>query len=324
MRRFLFTVAKLAVSAALLGYVIVEAQRSDPGTFAGLRDTAPKWPVLVLGWSCLMAALSAGVVRWYAVLGALGISTRLRRVFRYATLAFALDFVALGTAGGDLVKGLFLARDQPGSRPLVLTSVLIDRIFGLYCLLTISAFVLIVADPLEQELYPLRLGVLTAALGINVALGLLWVVPGLGRFLERLSPRLGGFGSALAGVVPALRQLRDRPQSMIPVAFANLAALTFLISGLYFVAVSLPGEMPTFAEQCEIMPLAMLSDLLPLPGGTLGALDFAMSYLYQHVSGGRVPLGQGMLVAMLSRVVNIVVVGIAVGLYVKTERQRRP
>ncbi len=301
MRRFLFTVAKLAVSAALLGYVIVEAQRSDPGTFAGLRDTAPKWPVLVLGWSCLMAALSAGVVRWYAVLGALGISTRLRRVFRYATLAFALDFVALGTAGGDLVKGLFLARDQPGSRPLVLTSVLIDRIFGLYCLLTISAFVLIVADPLEQELYPLRLGVLTAALGINVALGLLWVVPGLGRFLERLSPRLGGFGSALAGVVPALRQLRDRPQSMIPVAFANLAALTFLISGLYFVAVS-----------------------LPLPGGTLGALDFAMSYLYQHVSGGRVPLGQGMLVAMLSRVVNIVVVGIAVGLYVKTERQRRP
>ena len=77
MRRFLLTLAKLAVSAGLLAYVIVEAQRSDPETFTRLRGTAPQWPLLVLGWGCLLASLSSGVVRWHAVLRALRIRTRL-------------------------------------------------------------------------------------------------------------------------------------------------------------------------------------------------------------------------------------------------------
>jgi hypothetical protein len=82
--------------------------------------------------------------------------------------------------------------------------------------------------------------------------------------------------------------------------------------------------MPTFAEQWQIMPLAMLSDLVPLPGGTLGALDFAMSFLYQHISAGRVPLGQGLLVVMLSRAVNVAVTLAAIVIYVRSGERFTP
>jgi uncharacterized membrane protein YbhN (UPF0104 family) len=321
-RRLLLNLAKLGISMGLLAYLVAEVRRTDPATFERLWQVAPHGPTLLLGWACLIGSLAAGVLRWHAVLAALGVSTPLGRLYRCAIYGFALDFAALGTAGGDVVKGVMLARDHPRQRSLVLVSVIIDRIVGLYTLVTLCALVLFASDPPGAELQAIRIFLVTVALALNLVLALLWLVPGVGRAIERRSGLFGRYSESLVNVIRALRGIRDHPPSILPVMLINIVALICLVSGCSLVAASLPGEVPTYAEQWRIVPIAMLSSLLPLPGGTLGALDYAMSFLYQQVTAGRVALGQGLLVVMMSRGVSVIVSSIAVAFYLRSRLGR--
>jgi len=313
--RFLPSLAKVAASVGLLAYLLIEVQRSDPETFTRLQQTAPRWTTLVLAWGCLFASLAGGIVRWQIVLLALGVPSRIGQVFRYAAYSYALDFAALGTAGGDVAKAILLTREHPGQGALVLSSVVIDRIIGLYCLLTIAALVVLASGEMNPDLYPLRLGLIIAALSANLLVGLLWFAPGLGNVIERRRAVFGRHGEPIVGVVVALRRIRDRPLSLVPAVLLSAGVLVFLVTGFFLIGVALRGAAPTYAEQWQIVPIAMLSAIIPLPGGTLGALDYAMSFLYQHVTAGRVALGQGLLVVMVSRVVSIILVSTAAALY---------
>jgi uncharacterized membrane protein YbhN (UPF0104 family) len=53
----------------------------------------------------------------------------------------------------------------------------------------------------------------------------------------------------------------------------------------------LPGESPSLATHVVIVPIALVANIVPLPGG-LGAFEAALDYLYRSVSeSGSTPGG---------------------------------
>jgi len=245
------------------------------------------------------------------------VPTRLAPVFRYSAYAYSLDFAAIGTVGGDVFKAMMLARREANRSGSILASVAIDRIIGLHSLITVAGLIALQDSWQRRAFSTLDVALVAAAFAGNALLASLWLVPSLSRRVATALTPLGRAGRAAAAGITALVKLRDRPLvALVPVVSTSMLVVFLHVIGHFLVAASLPAPSPTFTEQWRIIPVAMLSAVIPLPGGTLGALDAAMSFLYSHVTGGRVASGQGLLVTMIARVASLSMVVVAAGLYV--------
>ena len=63
-----------------------------------------------------------------------------------------------------------------------------------------------------------------------------------------------------------------------------------------------------------IIPVAMVAGAIPLPGG-LGALEYALDFLFRAVSTAAVAPNQGFIVALAYRVVQLAIASIGLGYY---------
>lgn len=308
-------VPKLGVSIVLLALLVADVRRADPDALRALRDTSPSWAWLTLGWACQYTTLALGVFRWRAILTVLGVESPIGSLFRYATFAYTVDFAALGTAGGDLTKAILLARERHAERAPLVASVILDRIAGLHALITIVAVVALLGPARDAALRITQHVLILGAVITNGLVVTIWLTPALTDWLSRASAAWGAAGAVLRAIISGIGVVRDRPLALIPILLVNVSVVTLFILGFYFVGVGTPGAAPTFAEQWQIVPLAMLTALLPLPGGHLGALDYAMSFLAVGFSAGRVAPIHGLVVVMLSRLTSLSVAVAGVALY---------
>ena len=129
---------KITLAAAILGYLLVQVQRQ--AGFARLVHEPKDWHLLAIGLLCTLGARSrspscAGT----CCLTALGLDFRLRDTMRLGALGFALNFVSLGSIGGDLFKAIFAAKDSPGRRTEAVATVVVDRLVGVLMMLTLAS-----------------------------------------------------------------------------------------------------------------------------------------------------------------------------------------
>ena len=85
------------------------------------------------------------------------------------------------------------------------------------------------------------------------------------------------------------------------------------------VARALLPEAPGIGDHLIVVPLALLTTLLPLPGYGLGAFEFALEFMYRHVAVA-VP-GAGLLVALGFRLVMIATAVISAVVYATNRRE---
>src|SRR5579871_2000328 len=130
-----WSLVKWPVGLALLG-ILYWLNRTKIDDFF----IAPK------NWGCLAAALGMigfstilTIVRWHLLVSALGIPFHLKDAFRLGFAALFLNFGPGGLVTGDLFKGYFIAREQPGRKAQAAATVLLDRILGLIPLLILGS-----------------------------------------------------------------------------------------------------------------------------------------------------------------------------------------
>ena len=90
---------------------------------------------------------------------------------------------------------------------------------------------------------------------------------------------------------------------------------------IFLIACGLPGAHPTFLQHFIVVPMSIVTGTLPLPGGGLGALEFVMNFYCQNIGGsGKIPSGQGLMVALGYRVATIVVAIIGLCYYLVSRK----
>jgi uncharacterized protein (TIRG00374 family) len=317
-RRTLPILAKTTLAAAILGYLVYRVHQNQG--FYRLVNEPKNWSLLAAALVCTFASVTLSFVRWHVLVNALGLNFRRVDAMRLGALGYALNFVSLGSIGGDMFKAIFLAKEYPGRRTEAVATVLADRLLGLLMMMVLASSAILLADwhdaPPEIEL--LCRMILLATVAACLGVGLLLFVPLLtGERIRRLFgavPLVGGTAARLIGAVEAYRDQKSR---LCLAASICLVVDVLLVTSFYLVARGLPVHTPTFAQHFLIVPVANMAGAIPATPSGLGTLEAAAEALYQAVPGNpEIIPGDGTLVALAHRATISVVALIGITYYV--------
>ena len=329
MKKIAINVLKYGISFSILAYLFWRASTKDPEVFQALRTQPKDWLLLTGALLLCLTAITATIVRWYMLVRALKLPFTLMEALRLGFIGFLFTFLTLGVMGGDLVKAVFLARGQKGRRTEAVATVVIDRLIGLYALFVVAAIAVFFvdfsgidsADP--TMLAAVRtLGWVAIGAAIVCTVGLVIIaLPSFGNTpLSEAAFRIPKVGPGIQRVVVAIKMYRGKPAFMAGIGVMSLLIHCCFACSVYLIARGLPGEIPSFGDHFVIVPLAMLANTLPLPGG-LGGFEFALDFLYRAMSTGAVAESQGFVIALGYRIATLFVAMIGVFFYLSRRQE---
>ncbi|MCO6455556.1 MAG: flippase-like domain-containing protein [Pirellulaceae bacterium] len=326
-KRVLLSVLKYGISLSILGYLFYKASQDQ--SFEDLMQQPKNWGLLVVAFGFALGAVLLTTVRWYLLVRSLHIPFTLRDSFRLGFVGYLFNFLSLGVVGGDLLKAVFLARQQPQRRPEAIASVIVDRVLGLYALFLLAAVAFLsvdleataVRDPRQLEFIQL---ICRVTFGFTVAgavgLGILFL-PGFttAPFWDLLV-HLPKIGPTLERLIGALRMYRRQPGLLLLVLLISLVTHAMFVMSIYMIARGLPGDEPTLATHFVIVPIANVAGAVPLPGG-MGPFEYTLDMLYRGVSSAAVAPRQGFVIAMAFRVITLIIAMVGVVYYLTSRRE---
>lgn len=127
------TALGLALLAALLAWGRIDVQ-----ALHGLTD-APA--VVALCILLTIATLPIAALRWGVVLRTFGISIRYGTLFHLVGIGLATNLFVPGTVVGDAARGVYAWRAVGSGSARIAASVVLDRLIGLFALITIALMV---------------------------------------------------------------------------------------------------------------------------------------------------------------------------------------
>lgn len=81
--------------------------------------------------------------RWRILIRSQGLEAKTGSVLKLSLIGTFFNFAMPGGVGGDVVKAYYFTKDQPGSKVVAVTSVLMDRILGLFAMVFLALVVMI-------------------------------------------------------------------------------------------------------------------------------------------------------------------------------------
>ena len=319
MKPILIKLLQFAISFAILGYLLHQLSQ-DKETLDRIWSGPKNWLLLIPACLLILFTTILSFVRWKLLVGALGMKFSLSDALRLGLLGYLFNFLSVGIAGGDVIKMVFLARQHKGYRTEAVTTVVFDRIIGLFGLLVVGSlsFVMFdisrlsVGEPDALKAF-LLLGKVTVGLTLTgTVVGILLMVTGFVNhpLLDRLT-RFPGLGGMVGKALHAVRTYRNKPRVLIFALLISLAVHCLLSAGIYLIARAITGNCPSLSTHCVIVPIANIANAAPLPGG-LGAFEAALDAVYRAVSPETAVLKQGFVVALGFRFITLLVAGVGV------------
>jgi uncharacterized protein (TIRG00374 family) len=324
-KRILITLLKVTLSAAIIGYLIYDATQSkkNGNAFVNLMNQPKQWDTLVGAWSCCAMAVLLTFIRWWYLVRALDIPCRFGDCIRISFWGYLFNLAPLGIVGGDLAKSVMLDHEHPGYRAKAVASVLVDRVIGLYILfIVVSAAILLTGfGKVDLGEYwwicPVTYIVTIAStIGLGIVIG-----PDLsnGRVLQAIN-RIPRIGPHLESLINAVRMYNRKPGTLLLTSIMTVGVHSFFAVGCYLIACGLPGNHLSLADHFVVMPLSSAMGVLPLP---VGPFEFVLDLLYTHVPvvGPPIAAGQGLIVALVYRLITLLIAGLGVYYYFGNRRE---
>lgn len=313
MKRAAILVVKLVLPAALFAFLLWRVPASD---YEAFWARPKRWDYLLLAQLLALSAITLGIVRWWGLVRAFEIPFELREALRLGFLGYLLNFVSLGSVGGDLFKAILVARHKPQSRPEAVASVVLDRAIGMLGLVLLAVVSLTVfpTAPLPAVLRAIRDFALCVALVATVSL---LVAIYAGRWFEGLIQWIETWpwiGSSLARMAWAVRLLRNKPARLLLLILAAVAVHTLLALTMYCVSLGLYPEHPSLAEHMYVVPPGMAAGAIPLAPGGLGAQEYALDELFKQLPDAPADFS-GIIVATVYRLITLALAGIGLVYY---------
>jgi uncharacterized membrane protein YbhN (UPF0104 family) len=329
LKKIALLAAKIGLSVALLGYLFYSASQK-PG-FWEMVYGQKEWARLVLAWQIVFVTVVITTLRWRLLVQTLGMELSLRDATRIGFLGYAVNLLPLGLVGGDGLKAVFLARQNPTRRTEAVATVVVDRALGLIALLFLAAVgtCFLRVDEMGFETLAARQKVSAMcrviqilALGGGAGLVLLFV-PGVTTSpLWNVLARIPVVGGVIRKLVDAMHIYRGRADRIAIALATSLVIHTLYALMVYFVGAALLGpngeltaEPPTLKDHFIFVPIAMSAGALPI-----GAFEWTLDLLYDSFSpgGAAAAADKGFLIAIVYRVIQILVAGTGVAYYLST------
>jgi glycosyltransferase 2 family protein len=130
MQNKLIQIAKLVVAAGLIWW-LVQTKKITAAPFIELWATP--W-LTFFAFAVVLATIVINNYRWLLLLRGQGIRSSSKQTVPLTFIGLFFNLAMPGAVGGDLIKAYYIAQEQPGTKLRAATSVLMDRVVGLYAL----------------------------------------------------------------------------------------------------------------------------------------------------------------------------------------------
>ncbi|QVL31982.1 flippase-like domain-containing protein [Telmatocola sphagniphila] len=315
---------KVALGLALLGYVLWTNWNpkigADGQEIPGLRNIFNN-PIniqaLVLVFILSISSLLLTLIRWYYLVRAIDIPFKLYDALRLGLVGYTFNTILPSSVGGDVIKGFAIYHQHPNRRAAAISTILVDRIVGLWAMFWIVAIVggyfWIVGDPIVadnpslQRLLQIPFGLILTSIVVWFLLGL--ISDSRAESLRKLLLRIPKLGKSLGEVWFAIRMYRKKPKAIfvaLLMCFVSCSGwvLAYHCAALTFKVTPNTEDVGTVGEHLLICPTGMaLEAFVPTPGG-VGGGEAVFGELYKLI---KKPVIIGVVMRFTVRVTNYAV-----------------
>lgn len=308
-RKTLTLVARIAVSAAMLGFLAYKINNTRQGKGAqGGQPILPPWSTHTFAWLGLALVITfCGQVvcslRWRAVLQSLDVEPvpRFQRLLGYYLASHFVGNVLPSTVGGDVLRVTRLSRDT-GDGPISFASVVLERLTGWLVLpgLILAGFAI------NRGL--LKLGRATHV-ALLIAVGTLLLLVGVLFALSsrHLGGRLGrteGWRRFAGSVHLATAHLRKHPARALTVVGWGFAYQLVMVVATFAAARTLDVSALGLTAVLTFYPAVLIVQVLPISISGFGIRE-GLFVLFFHPLG--VPDGKSVALGVLVYLLMLVV-----------------
>jgi uncharacterized protein (TIRG00374 family) len=273
-----------------------------------------RWDYLVLAQVLVVLATVIGILRWRLLVLYLDIPFTTAEAMRLGFVGYLMNFVSLGSVGGDLFKAILAARNKPSKKPEAVASVLLDRAIGLLGLIMLAWLSILFFIDYRAPKLIVTIGQAAGTATTVCFLGLLIAVysgPWLDRWIERFEERVPVLGPLLARMARSVRLLRQHSAGIPALIASSLLVHVLLTLSVCLISWGIYPEAPTLQEHFVIVPPAMAAGAIPLAPGGLGIQEGAIVGLFRVLPGLPATFS-AVLVATVFRLMTLSCAGIGV------------
>jgi uncharacterized protein (TIRG00374 family) len=288
-KNILFQTLKIAFSVGIIYWLVQSGKLNFKALLNLLHPQYLFLALLLIGANMFLTS-----ERWRMLL--LTQSHRLPswQTFKLTLIGIFFNFVVPGGVGGDIVKAFYFAKDHPESKLVAATSVLMDRVLGLYSMTLMAFFAMIFDWDHVQSIPTLQLlwtFILLLFLGFNVVLGVIFSQKLYDRgILNRFLAKLPLFEKT-SRIYESLHMYGRSLKYVITSVLISLLAQTFSILFMILAGnVSGLGHM-AWSTYFLVAPLGFMATAIPISPAGVGVGQAAFYFLFNLYSGETSDLG---------------------------------
>ncbi|MBU0677318.1 MAG: flippase-like domain-containing protein [Verrucomicrobia bacterium] len=278
---------RLLIAAAILTYL---ARRVPADEWQRVESIfAGHWRWLLLGTGLTFLGLLVGAARWAYLLGRQGIRTGYLQTFRIFFIGQFFNSFMLGACGGDVARAYYVIQHSPDARTKAASTVLADRMIGLFVVVVFSAVMIACRVSFFLALDNTR------QVGIIMLVFLaLFVIGGVMAFRTHLfknSPQLRRLqertvtGRLLRKGYDALFLYRSEPVTLVLAAALSLLNLFFLTLAVFAFGRGIGISLPVI-DYFTLFPLIIVVTAIPVTPGALGIREYCFTVMFRAVGVG--------------------------------------
>lgn len=297
-RRLIFFI-KIAISSIVI-FVLSRSGQLSFGVVGGALADGPVW--LVAAALCIISSSCICGIRWWYLLRSQQIDIHPWSALRLTFVGSFFSAFLPGGTGGDIAKAYYIWRD--GHRRAAVTTVLLDRVIGLYTMIGFATFIALLHGPALWTNPSTRAFIVCVSASFIVATMALYLPFTLFAH-QFLTKQRTGFPDRIAKLFGKLHQsfalYKDRKAVLCTVFLLSLASHAALT--LSFIALNqlLIGADNSISIFFLIVPLGIIANSIPfLPMG-IGQGEAAFHFLYQSLANS----AHGAEAMILFRCINI-------------------
>ncbi len=301
---------------------VTEGWVLHPGFFTAVRSLTLGWYLVGVALWGLLLLIAAW--RWQLLLRAASVPVGYREALRLSFIGYFFNNVMLGSTGGDIVRAVMVTRGLENNRWRAALSVIVDRVIGLFALITIAAIVLGVFWYLERISSVRGLRQLTEIVFVLLLVATL----GAGVYLSRRARAALGLNWLLARLPAqqlihklddAITVYRDHKPTVLAAVLMSLPLQVAGILSFWAIGEAL-GAGLTQGENFVIFPIVQTVSALPLAPAGWGVGESLFGWFFESFGSS---FTLGVAVSVIFRLTTQVGFGLIGGLTWVTSKERR-
>jgi len=295
-----------APDGSLVDIVATDLQGAPGATSSAPFTLLPGWRTLFASIDLTKLGLAVLVfgpplflmgVRLQILLVASGVHVPLFTLLRLHYMGFFFNSFMPGSAGGDIVKAVYLVRHSK-EKETAATMVFIDRVIGLTGLLLMGGTV-VLFDPEHIPGVGFEIGSVSLVLGVGTIVFFSAWFRRLIRY-EAIIARLPR-AAILKKVDAALLSLREHKTAVFAALALTVALQIVEVVGLYIAGTGIGIERAKITHYLAFVPIGFLANSLPISFGGLGLIEGAFLKLFRDA--GVATAAQGFMLGLLTRII---------------------